>query len=152
MGGKGSGGWNKTTPSLHHLRGTYRKDRHGHLKESKSNIVEKLLGVKNNMTSQGVGRQTQPRPPMGLSKESRAIWKRTVNDYDFINDPVGLMFLEQALNSYDIALGARKHVKEHGTLLLNEKTGNLYSNPSLGIERQFMNLYLKFWKELNLER
>jgi len=90
-----------------------------------------------------------PKPPPGLSVESRRWWKAIRTEYD-VADPAGLLILSSACEAFDRMRQAQRRVKREG-LTTRDRFGQAKPNPATLIERDSRSAMLTALKQLNLD-
>ena len=88
------------------------------------------------------------RPPAHLSKESKAIWKNILSEYE-ISDSGGLSILKSALEAYDRCEQARASIAKTGPIF-KDRWGQPRPHPLLSTERDSRAAFLSGLKALNL--
>jgi P27 family predicted phage terminase small subunit len=87
--------------------------------------------------------------PAGLSRESRRIWLRLCELYDF-SDPAARLILRTALQARDRVEEARKAIKADGITTKN-RFGVAIAHPALQIEASARRQMLHAFRELGLD-
>ena len=85
----------------------------------------------------------QLEPPVGLSGESKILWKEITQSR--ARTPERLALLHQALIALDRANQAAALVEKEGMVLVTKRTGVAHSNPALKIERENRALFVRIW-------
>lgn len=91
----------------------------------------------------------QAKPPASLSPEARSWWKRITETFE-VDDPAGLLLLENALNAFDEMTTAAALVKADGQVI-TDRFGQKRQHPGTLVVRDARNLMLRSLKALNLD-
>lgn len=89
-----------------------------------------------------------PKPPTHLSRESKALWRSIVADFNLERHHLNL--LENLCTQLDRARAARKLIEAEGELVQN-RFGEWKANPACGIERDATTLAVRIQRELGLD-
>ncbi|WP_395117750.1 P27 family phage terminase small subunit [Rhodanobacter sp. FW102-FHT14D06] len=88
-------------------------------------------------------------PPKGLSPAAVAWWKRLHAEFDLADEAASFL-LESALRSFDRMTQAAALVEKHG-IVVEDKFGQLKSNPATTVERDSRAAMHSAFKALNLD-
>ena len=88
-------------------------------------------------------------PPKHLSRESKAIWRGLVNEFQ-LDDVAGQRILQAALEARDRASAARQQIDAEG-MTVKDKFDQVKPHPLLSCERDSRAAFLSGLKALNLD-
>lgn len=89
------------------------------------------------------------KPPLGLSKESREIWKKLIAEYGF-EDQGGLELLKIYCQTSDRAKDCRKEIDKEG-MQVKDRFGQLKPHPLLTAEKEARSIMLAALRQMNLD-
>jgi phage terminase small subunit len=138
-----SGGWNRQSPEIHRLNGTFRADRHG----TAANPA--IIALPTAVTD-------APPAPSGLSPGSRKTWRALMDEYEAWT-PSDLKILALALEACDRAAQCRRRIAKDGLVLIGNvgtRRGSrqVKAHPLIRVERQAAAFAAGAFKQLNLGR
>jgi P27 family predicted phage terminase small subunit len=90
------------------------------------------------------------KPPAHLSRPSKAVWRRLVDDYSLDQEPAALLVLGHALSSHDRAEQARREVERDG-LTVRTASGSIKAHPAVAVERDARLGCARMLRELSLD-
>lgn len=90
-----------------------------------------------------------PRAPAALSAESRALWKKLVDEYG-IADAAGLVLLQTALEARERMRQCQRAIKRDGTSV-KDRFGQVKPHPLLPAERDARSGMMAAFRALNLD-
>jgi phage terminase small subunit len=88
------------------------------------------------------------KPPAGLSRRARAVWRDVLRDYSL--ESRHLTVLESALRTLDRLDAARAIVDRDGMIVAGSK-GQVRPHPMLAVERDCRISLARLWRELDLD-
>lgn len=94
-------------------------------------------------------KNSTPKPPAGLSAESRDWWRRLIAEYA-IEDVAGLLLLQSALEARDRMQECQKAITRDGASVL-DRWKQIKPHPLLPAERDSRAAMLAALKALNLD-
>ena len=89
------------------------------------------------------------KPPVTLTKEAKAYWKKLVQDFDLDDEP-GLLLLKTTLESYDRSNSARATIDKEGMQVV-DRFGQVRPHPLLTVERDARSQFMLGLKSLNFD-
>ena len=91
---------------------------------------------------------TRKHAPKHLSEASKAIWRRTLDDFDL--EDHHLLVLEAALDARDRMIEARERIAADGPYI-SDRYGKLKAHPGVAVERDSRIAFLRAMRELGLD-
>jgi len=91
----------------------------------------------------------KPRPPSNLSPEARTWFKKLVDEFP-IDDPAGLMLLQQACEALDRLRETQKIIHNEGVVIA-DRFGQPRQHPATLVERDARNQLVKCIRMLDLD-
>jgi hypothetical protein len=91
----------------------------------------------------------RPKPPKSLSSEAKTLWKSIIDAYS-IDDPAGVMLLNEALSAWDEVQAAKKILARDGLTIL-DRFGKQRQHPAQLALRDGRNLWLRCLSALRLD-
>lgn len=88
------------------------------------------------------------KPPKGLSREARRIWKEVIEGWEL--DTRSLTLLRVACESFDDMESARKEINQEG-LIIKAPSGQKRKNPAVEALKAARDNFLRAWQALNLD-
>ena len=89
------------------------------------------------------------KPPGCLSKVSKSDWLKFEKEFEFSDAEYFL--LEKMLQNADRWNEAEGIIKKHGLLLQDKKSGRVYANPAVAIQKDATTAVLRAWRQLGLK-